>query len=51
MINSERKNAGSTFALFLEGFGIHKFYLNRPVQEVIYLLLFWIFIPALYCFY
>lgn len=44
------KITAALFALFLGGFGIHKFYLNRPVQGIIYLLFFWTFIPALIAF-
>ena len=33
-------------ALFLGGFGIHKFYLGRAGWGVVYLLLCWTFIPA-----
>ncbi|SFJ76834.1 tellurite resistance TerB C-terminal domain-containing protein [Myroides guanonis] len=41
----------AALAIFLGIFGIHKFYLNRPIQGVIYLLLFWTFIPALVGFF
>jgi Flp pilus assembly protein TadD len=37
----------AAFALLLGGFGIHKFYLGRTGQGVVYLLLFWTGIPAL----
>jgi TM2 domain-containing membrane protein YozV len=33
-------------AIFLGGLGIHKFYLNKPGQGVLYLIFFWTFIPA-----
>lgn len=39
--------AAALFALFLGGFGVHKFYLGRVGQGVIYLLLFWSLIPAI----
>ena len=38
-------------ALFLGGFGLHKFYLNRPGQGILYLLFFWTFIPAIIAFF
>lgn len=37
-------------ALFLGGFGIHKFYLGRPGQGILYVLFFWTFIPAIVAF-
>jgi hypothetical protein len=33
------------FAIFLGGFGIHKFYLGRIGAGIIYLLFFWTFLP------
>ncbi|GAA5096647.1 TM2 domain-containing protein [Chryseobacterium ginsengisoli] len=41
------KITAGLFALLLGGFGVHKFYLNKPVQGIIYILFFWTFIPAL----
>ncbi len=43
----KNKLVAALLAIFLGGFGIHKFYLNRPVQGIIYLLLCWTAIPAL----
>jgi TM2 domain-containing membrane protein YozV/DNA-directed RNA polymerase subunit RPC12/RpoP len=37
-------------ALFLGGFGVHHFYLGRPILGVIYLLFCWTFIPAIVAF-
>lgn len=37
-------------ALFLGGFGIHKFYLGQKIWGVVYLLFFWTFIPAIAAF-
>ncbi len=34
-------------ALFLGGIGIHKFYLRRPIQGVLFLLFSWTFMPAI----
>lgn len=42
--------AAIVLALLLGGIGAHKFYLGRPGQGVIYLLLCWTFIPACVAF-
>lgn len=34
-------------ALFLGGFGIHKFYLGQTFKGIIYLIFFWTLIPAI----
>lgn len=34
-------------ALFLGGFGIHKFYLNKITAGILYLIFFWTFIPSI----
>lgn len=39
--------AAALLALLLGGFGIHKFYLARPFQGILYLLFCWTFIPAI----
>jgi TM2 domain-containing membrane protein YozV len=39
--------AAGLFALLLGGIGIHKFYLGRIGQGVLYILFCWTFIPAL----
>lgn len=44
------KLAAALLAFFLGGFGIHKFYLGRPLQGVFYLLFFWILIPGIIAF-
>lgn len=44
---SKSKIAAGLFALLLGGIGIHKFYLGRPGQGILYLLFFWTFIPAI----
>lgn len=45
--NGKSKLAAALFALFLGGFGIHKFYLGRVGWGITYLLFCWTFIPAL----
>jgi Predicted membrane protein len=44
------KTAAGILALFLGGFGVHKFYLDRPGQGILYLLFCWTFIPAFIAF-
>lgn len=39
--------AAALFAIFFGGLGIHKFYLGRIGQGILYLLFCWTFIPAL----
>ena len=39
--------AAAALALILGGFGVHKFYLGKVAQGVIYLIFFWTGIPAL----
>lgn len=41
----KNKVSAGLLALFLGGIGVHKFYLNRPVQGFIYLIFCWTFIP------
>jgi TM2 domain-containing membrane protein YozV/ribosomal protein L40E len=48
--NGKNKIAAALFALFFGGFGAHKFYLGQAGQGIIYLLLFWTFIPAVIAF-
>lgn len=38
-------------ALFVGGFGVHKFYLGKPGQGIVYLLFFWTVIPAIIAFF
>ena len=45
--NGKSKLAAALFALFLGGFGIHKFYLGRIGWGILYLLFCWTFIPAI----
>lgn len=48
-VNSSRKSKGVAIllALFLGGFGVHKFYLNQAFLGILYLLFCWTFIPAI----
>lgn len=50
--NPERKSKliAGLLALLLGGIGIHKFYLERPFQGLLYLLLCWTLVPALFGF-
>jgi TM2 domain-containing membrane protein YozV len=34
-------------ALFLGGFGVHRFYLGKPISGLLYLFFCWTFIPAI----
>jgi TM2 domain-containing membrane protein YozV len=42
--------AAALFAIFLGGFGVHKFYLGKVGQGILYLLFFWTLLPALIAF-
>ncbi len=44
---SKSKVTAGLFALLLGGIGIHKFYLARPMQGILYILFCWTFIPAI----
>lgn len=48
--NGKSKLVAALLALFLGGFGIHKFYLGRVGQGILYLVFCWTFIPALIAF-
>jgi len=43
----KNKTTAIILAFFLGGLGIHKFYLNRPAQGLLYLLFCWTYIPAI----
>jgi TM2 domain-containing membrane protein YozV len=46
-INQKNKTVAALLAIFLGGFGIHKFYLQKTGTGLLYLLFFWTFIPAI----
>ena len=47
---SKTKVVAALFALFLGGFGAHKFYLGQVGLGLLYLVFFWTFIPAIIAF-
>lgn len=50
VVGSKNRIAAALLAFFLGGFGVHKFYLGKTGQGVLYLLFCWTFIPALIAF-
>jgi len=48
--SGKSKIVAGLLAIFLGGIGIHKFYLEKPLQGILYLLFSWTFIPALIAF-
>lgn len=48
--SGKNRLAAALFALFLGGFGAHKFYLGRIGWGIVYLLFFWTFIPSIIAF-
>lgn len=49
-VGEKNRIVAAVLALFLGGFGIHKFYLGRIGWGVIYLLFCWTFIPGIVAF-
>ena len=47
MVFVPNKLVAALLAIILGGLGIHKFYLHKPVQGIIYILFFWTALPAL----
>ncbi len=45
------KTVAALLALFLGGFGVHKFYLGQNALGIVYLIFFWSYIPALIAFF
>ena len=48
--NGKSKVAAALLALFLGGFGVHKFYLGQVGLGILYLVFCWTFIPAIIAF-
>jgi len=48
--SGKNRVAAALLAIFLGGFGIHKFYLGRAGAGVLYLIFFWTLIPAVVAF-
>ena len=46
-VPSKSRGISILLALFLGGIGAHKFYLERPLQGILYLVFCWTFIPAI----
>jgi TM2 domain-containing membrane protein YozV len=44
---AKSKIVAGLLGIFLGGFGIHKFYLDRPGQGIVYLIFCWTMIPAI----
>lgn len=51
VLGTKSRFVAAILALFLGGFGIHKFYLGQPIQGLIYLVFCWTFIPAIIAFF
>lgn len=49
-VTTKSKTTAALLALFLGGFGIHKFYLGQSGAGIVYVLFFWTFIPAIVAF-
>ncbi len=46
-VSGRTRVAAALFAMLLGGLGVHKFYLGRTGQGLLYLLFFWTIIPAI----
>ena len=47
MVFIPNKLVAALLAIILGGFGIHKFYLHKPVQGILYILFCWTGLPSL----
>ncbi len=47
MQNTKSRGVAIILALFLGGFGVHRFYLGRMKSAILMLIFFWTFIPAI----
>lgn len=45
------KSTATILAFFLGGLGIHKFYLGKTVQGIMYMLFCWTLIPSILAFF
>lgn len=50
MVSKKSRIVAAILAFFLGGFGIHKFYLGRVGQGILYLLFCWTSIPSIIAF-
>jgi TM2 domain-containing membrane protein YozV len=44
---TKNKTTAGILAILLGGFGVHKFYLGRPLLGILYLIFFWTYVPAI----
>jgi hypothetical protein len=51
VVGTKSKVVAALLGIFLGNFGLHKFYLGKTAQGVIYLLFFWTFIPGIIGFF
>jgi TM2 domain-containing membrane protein YozV len=49
-VHGRDKWIAAVLAFFLGGFGVHKFYLGKTAQGILYLLFFWTIIPGIIAF-
>lgn len=47
----KKKDTAIVLAIFLGGFGVHRFYLGRHISGVLYLVFCWTFIPLILAFF
>lgn len=50
-LTQKSRVTAALLAIFLGGIGIHKFYIGKSGQGIIYLLFFWTFVPAIIAFF
>jgi TM2 domain-containing membrane protein YozV len=50
-VSNKTKGTAAVLAIFLGGFGVHKFYLGQPIMGLLYLCFFWTFLPAIAGFF
>lgn len=49
-LGKKSRVTAAIFAFFLGGLGVHKFYLGRVAQGILYILFIWTFIPSIIAF-